>query len=124
MDRESKAANKFSCSTKERCFFECGIKLATIYHQFVGTPFNKSNIKSLEKAIEDAILVQPYVIKCSIKIDESYIPKEVDEYSYTSLTGNMIDATVSIKIDDITVTSEMRFDKELNYPLMFVSRIE
>ena len=59
-----------------------------------------------------------------MKIDRSVIPEEKDEYSYLSLTGDMIDAVVKVRMGDTTVTAEMRYDEELRYPLMYVSSIE
>ena len=60
MDRDNEAASRFVCTVRERCIFETGIKLATIYHQYVGTPFNAESVESLEKAIAGSIMVQPY----------------------------------------------------------------
>lgn len=124
MDREDRASEKFACSERERCIFETGIKLATVYHQYVGTPFNARNVSSLEEAISRSIEVQPYVEKAMIKIDRSVIPDEVDEYSYLSLTGDMIDAVVVVRMGSTRVTAEMRYDPELKYPLMYVSKVE
>ena len=39
VSREDLANSRFNCSVKERACFEAGIKMGTIYHQFVGTPF-------------------------------------------------------------------------------------
>jgi len=47
-----------------------------------------------------------------------------DQYSYASLTGDMIDAIVKICISGTMVTAEMRYDAELDYPLMYISDIE
>lgn len=124
MDREKQASGMFACTERERCVFETGIKLATIYHQYVGTPFNASSVESLENAISKSIEVQPYVVSAAVKIDRSVIPDEKDEYSYLSLTGNMIDAVVKVSLGNVTVTAEMRYDPELDYPLMYVSKIE
>lgn len=124
MDREDRASEKFACSERERCIFETGIKLATVYHQYVGTPFNARSVSSLEEAISRSIEVQPYVEKAMIKIDRSVIPDEVDEYSYLSLTGDMIDAVVVVRMGPTRVTAEMRYDPELKYPLMYVSKVE
>ena len=124
MDREDRASEKFACSERERCIFEAGIKLATVYHQYVGTPFNARSVSSLEEAISRSIEVQPYVEKAMIKIDRSVIPDEVDEYSYLSLTGDMIDAVVVVRMGSTRVTAEMRYDPELKYPLMYVSKVE
>lgn len=123
-EREDLAAKRFNCSVKERAIFESGIKLATVYHQFVGTPFNPYNVEDLERSIEKAISVQPYVTGIKVKIDRSVLSDFGDTYSYRSLTGDMIDAVVTIMIDGISVTSEMRYDEELRYPLMYVSKIE
>ena len=124
MDREDRASEKFACSERERCIFETGIKLATVYHQYVGTPFDVRSVSSLEEAISRSIEVQPYVEKAMIKIDRSVIPDEVDEYSYLSLTGDMIDAVVVVRMGSTRVTAEMRYDPELKYPLMYVSKVE
>jgi len=124
MDREKAADDRFACTERERCIFETGIKLATIYHQYVGTPFNAKSVASLEEAISRSIEVQPYVESAVVKIDRSVIPEEKDEYSYLSLTGDMIDAVVKVRMGSTTVTAEMRYDKELKYPLMYVSKVE
>lgn len=114
----------FACTERERCIFETGIKLATIYHQYVGTPFNLVSVGSLEEAISRSIEVQPYVVSARVRIDRSVIPEDTDEYSYLSLTGDMIDAVVRVSIGSTTVTAEMRYDPELRYPLMYVSKVE
>ena len=122
--REIDAANRFNCSVRERAVFESGIKLATIYHQFVGTPVNSMSVEPLELSIEESILAQPYVLDAAVFIDRSKFTTGGDEYNYLSLTGDMIYAKVTIRIDDVTVVSEMKYDEELKYPLMFVSGID
>ena len=97
--------------------------MGTIYHQFVGIPVDIDSVEGLERTIENTIMVQPYVKDVRIHIDRSVFVKKDDEYSYVSLTGDMIDATVTIGIDGISATAEMRYDKELGYPLMFISKI-
>ncbi len=121
--REKDASDRFVCSVKERAVFESGIKLATIYHQFVGSPVNAESVESLERTIEKTILVQPYVSDIKVSIDRSRFVPLVDQYSYLSLTGDMIDAIVTIDIDGTKVTAEMRYDEDLKYPLMYVSKI-
>lgn len=123
-DREKLASEKFNCSARERAIFEAGIKMGTIYHQFVGAPVNSESVSKFESAIEETIMVQPYVKSVKVRIDRSVFPVSEDEYSYVSLTGNMIDAVVVIEIDGVAVTSEMRYDEKLGYPLMFVSKIK
>ena len=36
----------------------------------------------------------------------------------------MIDAVVRVRIGSTAVTAEMRYDRELKYPLMYVSKVE
>ncbi len=122
-DREVRAAEKFECSVKERALFEAGIKMGTVYHQFVGVPVNLDSVESLERSIEAGILVQPYVEKVSVKIDRDYFKPKKDEYSYLSLIGEMLDVVLSIRIEDVVVTAEMRYDADLKYPLMYISNI-
>ncbi len=123
-EREDSASEKFNCSVTERASFEAGIKTATIYHQFVGSPVSLKTVVTLEKAIENAILTQPYVKSVDVKIDRSVLPEMVDEFSYVSLTGDMIDAVVVILIDGVEVKAEMRYDDELQYPLMYISEVK
>ena len=124
MDRESLADTRFVCTPRERAVFEAGIKMGTIYHQFVGTPISNSNVSDLETAIQRSIEVQPYVVSAKVSIDRAHIPSGDGVYDYTSLTGDMIDAVVDIEIDGIKVRSEMRYDAELRYPLMYISGID
>jgi len=123
-EREKLANDRFSCTERERAVFEAGIKLATVYHQFVGTPVNIESVQGLEKTIAEAIEVQPYVESARIKITRSVFCTGGDTYSYISLTGDMIDAVVVISLGDTRVTAEMRYDEELKYPLMYISSIE
>lgn len=123
-DREQLADSRFSCSRRERAAFEAGIKMATIYHQFVGTPVNIDSVASLEETMAKSIEVQPYVSSCIVKIDRSRFTRKGDTYSYTSLTGEMIDAIVDIDIEGVMVRAEMRYDEKLHYPLMYISDVQ
>ena len=96
--------------------------MGTIYHQFVGTPVDRTNVRALEKAMEAAIKVQPFVEGAKIKIILDANERK-DTYDYVSLTGNMIEAAVKIKVNSASVTAEMRYDGELGYPLMYVSEV-
>ena len=123
-DREQLADDRFACSRRERAVFEAGIKMGTIYHQFVGTPFNRDTVADLEGLIAETIGVQPYVDDVTVRIDRSVFDRGDDTYSYVSLTGEMIDAVVRIVMGDVSVTAEMRYDPELDYPLMYISSVE
>ncbi|MCL1811730.1 MAG: dihydroneopterin aldolase family protein [Methanomassiliicoccaceae archaeon] len=120
-EREELAAKKFNCSTRERALFEAGIKMGTIYHQFVGVPLDQDSVGALEDAIEKGVLVQPYVESVTVRIDRSIFGPKRDEYSYHSLSGEMLDVVLVIKIEDVRVKAEMRYDPVLRYPLMYIS---
>ncbi|MCL2149110.1 MAG: dihydroneopterin aldolase family protein [Methanomassiliicoccaceae archaeon] len=120
-NREALAARKFRCSTRERAMFEAGVKMGTIYHQFVGVPIDQDSADALEDAIEKGVLVQPYVESVKVRIDRGAFGPKRDEYSYRSLSGEMLEVVLVIRIDDVWVKAEMRHDLELKYPLMYIS---
>ena len=122
--REAKADNHFSCSDSERATFEAGVKLGTIYHQFVGVPLSAENVETLERAIEAGSKVQPFVESVKVKIDRSKLKKKRGQYDYISLTGDMLDVTLSVKYKSARVRASMRLVKEMNYPLMFIESVE
>jgi dihydroneopterin aldolase len=121
--REELAAKYFNCSLRERTVFEAGIKLGTIYHQFVGTPVCAANVDILERAMEDGVKVQPFVKDVKVKIDRTALRRKRDEFDYQTLTGNMLDVTLVIQVENIRAVAEMRYVNELRYPLMYVKEI-
>ena len=112
----------FKCSDRDRALFEAGIKMGTVYHQFVGTPVDRTNVKKLEDAIGASIKVQPFVESAKVKIIMNAKERN-DTYDYVSLTGEMIAAVIKIKVNGAAVTAEMRYSEELGYPLMYVSEV-
>lgn len=121
--REELAAKYFNCTTRERAVFEAGIKLAAVYHQFIGTPVSSSNVESLERAIEEGVKVQPFVESVSVKIGREMLRHKKNEYDYQSLTGDMFDVTVTINIEGTRVTGRLRYPEDIKYPLMYVESI-
>lgn len=122
-EREERASKYFACEARERAAFEAGIKLGTIYHQFVGTPVASSNVDSLEKAIEEGVMVQPFVEKVKVRIDRSQLREKKNEFDYQTLTGNMISVELTIRMDDVRAVTVMRYIDELNYPLMYIKEM-
>ncbi|OGS51965.1 MAG: dihydroneopterin aldolase [Euryarchaeota archaeon RBG_13_61_15] len=122
--REAKADKHFSCSDAERATFEAGIKLGTIYHQFVGVPLRRENVNTLERAIEAGSRVQPFVEEVKVKIDRSKLKNKRGKYDYVSLTGEMLNVKLTVRYKDVRVKAAMRLIKEMNYPLMFVESVE
>ncbi len=123
-EKEEMADSYFHCTEGERAAFEAGIKLATVYHQFVGTPFNSASLESLERCIEEAIAVQPYVEDVNVRIDPGSIPQGDDIFAYSSLTGEMISVELTIRAKGARIKAVMRQIPELNYPLMYIEGIE
>ena len=110
-------------SNRERAIFEGAISMGALFHQFVGTPFNKTNIASLEKAMEESFALQPCIEKVEVSIDLDRLDNAMTEFEYTSLSGDMLDVKIYSKVDDVLAVIRIKFIEELNYPLMFVEEI-
>ena len=113
----------FNCTDRERAVFEAGIKLGTIYHQFVGTPVSKENADAVEKAIEESARVQPFVEDVKVHIDRTALREKRGAYDYYTLTGMMLQVYLRVRYGSAVAEVEMRRIDELSYPLMFVTRI-
>ena len=114
----------FNCTNSERAVFEAGIKLGTVYHQFVGAPISKDNVEVLEKSIAEGAKVQPFVKDAVVKIDRKRLREKSTDYDYLTLTGDMLDVTLTVQYEDVTVICEMRHIAEMDYPLMYVKEIK
>ena len=110
-------------SNRERAIFEGAISMGALFHQFVGTPFNKTNIASLEKAMEESLALQPCIEKVEVSIDLDRLDNAMTEFEYTSLSGDMLDVKIYSKVDDVLAVIRIKFIEELNNPLMFVEEI-
>ena len=110
-------------TSRERAIFEGAISMGVLFHQFVGTPFNKKTAPGLEKAIEESLSLQPAIEKVEVNIDLDRLDKAMTEFEYTSLNGDMLDVKIYSKIDDVLAVIRIEFIEELNYPLMYVEEI-
>ena len=110
-------------TTRERAIFEGAISMGALFHQFVGTPVNKDTKKSLEKAMEESLNLQPAIEKVEVKIRFDKLAESMTEFDYTSLTGDMLDVKIHTKVEDITAIIRIEFIEELNCPLMYVEDI-
>lgn len=113
----------FNCTNSERAVFEAGIKLGTVYHQFVGAPISKDNVEVLEKSIAEGAKVQPFVKDAVVKIDRKRLREKSTDYDYLTLTGDMLNVALTVQYEDVTVICEMRHIAEMDYPLMYVKEI-
>ncbi len=113
----------FNCTDSERAAFEAGIKLGSLFHQFIGIPVSKSNVSDVERLIETCLKIQPFVedIKVRIKGD---LKSKKNEFDYDVLSPEMLDVRLKIKYKNVKVCARLQFIEELDYPLMFVERME
>ncbi|MFY9638194.1 MAG: dihydroneopterin aldolase family protein [Methanobacterium sp.] len=122
MDVEEEYFNNIS--KRERAIFEGAITMGALFHQFIGAPISIKNVKSLEKSIEDSMMLQPCIIKVEIKIDRKILEKIKNEYNYISLTGEMLDVRVVSDYSGKKAVIRLKFIEELNYPLMYVEDVD
>jgi hypothetical protein len=120
---DDKGKKYFECGDRERALFEAGIKLGTIYHQFVGTPVSKANADAVERAIEESARIQPFVEDVKVHIDRATLREKRGPYDYYTLTGLMLQVYIRVRYGGAVVEAEMRKIDELSYPLMYVTRV-
>jgi len=111
---------------RDRAIFEGGITLGAIYHQFVGTPISRDAavVSALEKAIEKTMSLQPYIERLEVKIDTSKMRQPSHPYDYGEVGGRNLSVKLVSKYGKVRVYMKMFFVAELNYPLMFIEKIE
>jgi hypothetical protein len=112
----------FAGSDRDRAAFEAGIKLGSIFHQFIGTPLTRSTAGDLERAIEAGVRVQPCVEDVRVRIDRKRL-KSRGPYKYASLAEDMITAEVAIRVGRSRALGILRYVPELDYPLMYLKAV-
>ena len=109
---------------RDNALFQERIKLGALYHQFVGSPVNPGTVDSLESAISQSISVQPYVRHITVSINRDMIGEKAGgEFGYCELEGRMLDVEATIIFKDITARVALKFDRELDYPLMRIIEV-
>ncbi len=121
--KKDRAKKYFNCTPSERAAFEAGIKLGSVYHQFVGTPLSLENVDYLEKAIEESMKVQPFVKDARVRIDRTKIKKKQGFYKYLTLHGEMLDIELEVQYEDRVAICKLEYVEELDYPLMYIKEI-
>lgn len=122
MDVDKKYFNNIS--NRERAIFEGAITMGALFHQFDGTPVNTESVESLEKAMQDAMELQPCIEKVEVKINRKVLEDIANQFQYTSLNGNMLDVKVISVFREEKVIVRMKFIPELDYPLMYIEEFE
>ena len=111
-------------TNRERAIFEGAISMGALFHQFVGTPVNKNTNKSLETSMEESLKLQPAIEDVEVEIRFDKLEESMTEFDYTSLTGDMLDVKIFTKVENVKATIRIEFIEELNYPLMYVEKID
>lgn len=124
MDSESDPGSKYfdsGTTDRERAIFEGAITLGALYHQFVGTPVRDE--EALEVAIKESALAHPYIESAEvqvIKLDK----KGKAPYNYPELSENMLEIMLVAEYQSARAEVELRYIRELEYPLMYIKRVE
>jgi hypothetical protein len=111
-------------TNRERVIFEGAITMGALFHQFVGTPVSLKTVESLENAIESAMSVQPCIISVEVKINREILEEVSNEFDYISLTGEMLDVKVVSDYSDKRAVIRLKYIPELNYPLMYIEKVD
>jgi len=99
---------------REQAIFEAGIKLGALYHQWVGTPVSRRSAASLERAIEQAVILQPFVEEITVRLNRSLMTENI--FGYSELSGLMFDAEIVTRVG--FAYCRARLAPHDGYPLM------
>jgi len=113
-------------SHRERASFETGIKLGALYHILSGIPISSDEkiINSIERGFEATISCQPFVKSVRIQLDrDKIVGTKFSEFDYDEITGKIIRAEVVLKYENIEVIAKIDWIEEMQYPLMYIERI-
>jgi len=105
---------------KHIAFFEAGIKLGALFHQFIGAPVSLENVDLLERAMESCMRLQPYVVDAEVRIDRDKLKRKLSGFGYTSLDSELIYARVKVRVGEEEVVAVLEWDEEKRYPMMKV----
>ncbi|WP_096390401.1 dihydroneopterin aldolase family protein [Halopenitus persicus] len=107
----------------QQACFEAGIKFGSLYHQFAGTPVSPTSTRSLERAMAEAIENQPFCESVTVTIHDDRVREAIDHGNgYAELTGSLMDVTMRIDYEDVTVRTRMEMAD--GYPLMTLVEVE
>ena len=110
-------------SDRDNALFEAGIKLGALYHQFIGTPVSTETAEMLERAIERSVALQPWVNSVEVSIDREKVSEIENQFKYCELSGVMLDVKVVVLYGQVEVHARLKYEDEMDYPLMRVEKI-
>ena len=102
---------------RDRTIFEAGIKLGALYHQWVGTPISRKSAASVEKAIEQAVILQPFVEEITVRLDRTLMTENA--FGYSELSGLMFDVDIVTRVG--FTYCRARLAPKDGYPLMQIT---
>jgi hypothetical protein len=102
---------------RDRAIFEAGIKLGALYHQWVGTPVSRNSASGVEKAIEQAVILQPFVEEITVRLDRSLMTENI--FGYSELSGLMFDVDIVTRVG--FTYCRARLAQKDGYPLMQIT---
>jgi len=106
-------------SDREQAIFEAGIKLGALYHQWIGTPISRKSAASVETAIEQAVILQPYVEKIEVRLNRDLMTENA--FGYSELTGLMFDVDIITRVG--FSYCHARLFPSNGYPLMKIVKV-
>lgn len=101
-------------SDREQAVFEAGIKLGALYHQWVGTPISRKSAASVESAIEQAVILQPFVEEITVHLNRNLMTENA--FGYSELSGLMFEVEIITRVG--FTYCRARLAPENGYPLM------
>ena len=99
---------------QDQAVFEAGIKLGALYHQWVGTPISQRSAASVESAIEQAVILQPFVEEITVRLDRNLMTE--NRFGYSELSGLMFDVDIMTRVG--FAYCRARLSPKDGYPLM------
>jgi hypothetical protein len=101
-------------TSQNQAVFEAGIKLGALYHQWVGTPVSQNSAAGLESAIEQAVILQPFVEEIAVRLDRKLMTHNV--FGYSELSGLMFNVDIVTRVGFSYCRA--RLFPQKGYPLM------
>ena len=127
MEQIEEIAKKYfgtGVTDRDRAIFEGAITLGAIFHQFTGIPITKELAKVVKETIEKTMSIQPFINHIEVTINEEAIRQHKHTYDYSVLTGDKLELEIISEYGTSQVHLGMKYIEELDYPLMFIKKIE